>query len=588
MTTASATLYSATRGYDAVGNVVSENTQLGASTTTDNQLFCYNEQNQLTWGGATGTSPCNGAVSSGTLTTAYYTQAYTYDAQGRLTSASLGSYTYGDASHPHAVTAIGSGAYGASYDAAGDMTCRAPTSSVTCSGVPTGATLAYDAERRLAQWQNQPSSPTVQADYLYDGEGQRIEQWVSTNGVQTTTGYLMGGVEERASSGTITKYLGVKGLPMAIRVGSAGSLNYLATDGLNSVSVAVDASGNVVASQLYAPYGTARYSSGTMPTSKGFTGQRADVATGLDYYGARHYDPVAGQFVSADSVRQGLSRYAYVGGNPETATDPSGHLITRGPGGGTPDSTIKPCSGSGICDPGTGFTVPIGLVIHDKNTHQQVQCGSGGEDPCKKSATQYAKDQKSAYGNANDEGRFFGRLALAMGIIGGILLLLGGSMSAFAISSANAVLFYIAQIILGIGAALAALALPAGLIGTDFTTEFNDAGSASGMNQDVVWQAMAAVNGDLGVGGAGGFAGGGGSIAADVFAVLAATSKGASAVATAGAAAAALSSTVVTGGLITGAAAYTIAYGAGIAFMLGRTGSDFGAQECEVYIYMVC
>jgi len=55
----------------------------------------------------------------------------------------LGNYTYGDSSHPHAVTAIGSsGAYTASYDAAGDMTCRAPTSSVTCSGVPTGATLA--------------------------------------------------------------------------------------------------------------------------------------------------------------------------------------------------------------------------------------------------------------------------------------------------------------------------------------------------------------------------------------------------------------------------------------------------------------
>ena len=41
LTTASATLSSATRGYDAVGNVVSENTQLGSSTTTDNQVFCY-------------------------------------------------------------------------------------------------------------------------------------------------------------------------------------------------------------------------------------------------------------------------------------------------------------------------------------------------------------------------------------------------------------------------------------------------------------------------------------------------------------------------------------------------------------------
>ncbi len=312
-----------------MGNVISENTALGSASTTDNQLFCYDEQNRLVWAGATGTSPCNGNVSSGSLTSAYYSQAYTYDAQGRLTSGAIGSYTYGDSSHPHAVTSIGGGTYTASYDAVGDMTCRAPNSSQTCSGTPTGATMTYDAERRLSSWQNTPTSPTVQTAYLYDGEGQRIEAWQNTSGTQTTTGYLMGGVEERTNSGTITKYLGAKGLPTAIRVGTAGSLNYLATDGLGSVSVAVDGSGNVVASQLFGPYGASRYSNGTMPTSKGFTGQRADATTGLDYYGARYYDSAAGQFTSADSVSQGLSRYAYVGGNPETVTDPSGHLYAN-------------------------------------------------------------------------------------------------------------------------------------------------------------------------------------------------------------------------------------------------------------------
>lgn len=33
-----------------------------------------------------------------------------------------------------------------------------------------------------------------------------------------------------------------------------------------------------------------RYSSGSMPTAKGFTGQRADTATELDYYGAYGVD----------------------------------------------------------------------------------------------------------------------------------------------------------------------------------------------------------------------------------------------------------------------------------------------------------
>jgi RHS repeat-associated protein len=75
---------------------------------------------------------------------------------------------------------------------------------------------------------------------------------------------------------------------------------------------------------LYGPYGTGRYSSGTMPGSYGFTGQRADSATGLDYYVARYYDPMAGQFISADPAGDGLNRYAYVKGNPETLTDPTG------------------------------------------------------------------------------------------------------------------------------------------------------------------------------------------------------------------------------------------------------------------------
>lgn len=69
-----------------------------------------------------------------------------------------------------------------------------------------------------------------------------------------------------------------------------------------------------------------------MPTSKGYTGQRADAATGLDYYGARYYDPLVAQFTSADDVLPGdgldpwgLSRYAYVEGNPIARNDPSGH-----------------------------------------------------------------------------------------------------------------------------------------------------------------------------------------------------------------------------------------------------------------------
>jgi RHS repeat-associated protein len=96
---------------------------------------------------------------------------------------------------------------------------------------------------------------------------------------------------------------------------------------VGSASVALDGSGLPTASQLYAPYGGMRYQNGAMPTDYGFTGQRNDATTGLDYYGARYYDPTIGQFTSTDTMLAGgLNRYSYVGGNPISRTDPSGQM----------------------------------------------------------------------------------------------------------------------------------------------------------------------------------------------------------------------------------------------------------------------
>ena len=307
------TLFGSTRSYDAVGNVSTVATTL--STGTDYQAFCYDEQDRLTWAsGAPGAIPCGGTNGTGSLTSAYYTQSFSYDSLGRLTTGPLGSYTYGDGAHLHAATAVGS--YTASYDAAGDMQCRAPTGATTCTGTPTGATLTYDNARQLIAWTDNGSPASTDA-FAYDGEGNRVAQ--DANGATT---YYLGAWEEVTGS-TVTKYFPVGNLPTPEKVGTA--LYFLADDGLDSVQTALDGSGNSYARALYLPFGGARYTNGSMPTSKAFTGQRADTATGLDYYNARYYDPVLGQFASADSVNDGLNRYAYVGNNPETHNDPTGH-----------------------------------------------------------------------------------------------------------------------------------------------------------------------------------------------------------------------------------------------------------------------
>jgi RHS repeat-associated protein len=339
----SATMFASTPSYDAVNNVVSVATTLPGGT--DNQGFCYDEQDRLTWAGTSGNMPCGGTVTAGTLTAAAYSQTFGYDNMDRLTSGPAGSYTYGDSAHLHAATAVGTG-YTAQYGASGNMTCRAPTSSQTCAGTITGHKLTYDNEGRLTAWQNAQSSPTAMDNFLYDGEGHRVEQQSAASGVTTTTVYVGGVAELRtiAGSTTTTTYYTLGGQRVALAVN--GTLSYLASDLLGSTTVALDGAGNVTASQLYAPYGASRYSSGTMPTDRGFTGQHADAVTGLDYYNARYFDPTVGQFTSADTVFDGLNGYAYVGGNPETMTDPSGHRVdSQGGGGGCGWLTGGLCSG---------------------------------------------------------------------------------------------------------------------------------------------------------------------------------------------------------------------------------------------------
>jgi RHS repeat-associated protein len=326
-TAGSTTLFDQTATYDAAGDVAATGTTLPGGT--DSQAFCYDEQNRLTWAGSTGTPPCTGtAIAAGTLAAAQYTQGFTYDTMGRLATGPLGTYAYGDAAHAHAATAVGT-AYTASYDAAGDMTCRAPSGSSTCAGSsPTGAQLAYNSEGQLVSWQG----GGVADLFLYDCQGQRVAQQVTQGGATTTTVYV-GGLEAVTTSGSTTTtrtYYYAGGLRIA--TAANGAFSYLASDALGSTAVALSASGGATASQLYGPYGGLRYSSGTPPTDFGFTGQRADAATGLDYYGARYYDPAAGQFASADSATPGggydpwgLSRYAYTRGNPTSRTDPTGH-----------------------------------------------------------------------------------------------------------------------------------------------------------------------------------------------------------------------------------------------------------------------
>jgi RHS repeat-associated protein len=250
-----------------------------------------------------------------------------------------------DSAHPHQLSNLsqtsstptcsskGTVDYTGSYDSWGN------TTSQVRGGIT--RTLSYDGLDHLVRW---TSSVNSQEEWnLYDASGERVlrRTYDGTNTVLTVFAF---GVEEHAysysgsgSSDTNTSniyYYTLGGQELGTWDGtSPGSptTNFLLTDTLGSVVSSFNnlpnGAATVLGDQVYGPYGNRRVQQGTISTSKGFTGQFTDFVAGLDYYGARYYDPVVGVFVSADTVQgnaQGMNPYGYVGGNPETQTDPTG------------------------------------------------------------------------------------------------------------------------------------------------------------------------------------------------------------------------------------------------------------------------
>ncbi|MFH0837790.1 MAG: RHS repeat-associated core domain-containing protein, partial [Patescibacteria group bacterium] len=130
---------------------------------------------------------------------------------------------------------------------------------------------------------------------------------------------------------------------------------YFLTDHLGSVDAVLDEDGNVVERRDYLPYGSQRAVetfNGVPITDLGFTGKELDSETGLNYYGARYYDPITGRFITMDplllnldkmsqaqrnaflSNPRNLNMYSYVQNNPVNYVDPTGEWgVAAGLGG---------------------------------------------------------------------------------------------------------------------------------------------------------------------------------------------------------------------------------------------------------------
>ncbi len=245
-------------------------------------------------------------------------EAMTYDAIGRLRSTStLGDYRYDDPAHVHAMTSTTGGAR-RSYDANGNVTELAD---------PGGRHLAltWTTDDRLASVTDLQTAATY--GFVYDFEGHRVKK-VDPSG---TTLYFGPRVEIGPDHRMVKSYF-------------AGDRLVARFDGTTYKALVLDAAHNLrrmldswnlwdVERYDYRAFGAPLIATASgEPDSFGFAGARIDRSLGLVEMGARTYDPVTGQFLSADSVipslarPQSLNRYSYAENDPINYWDPSGHM----------------------------------------------------------------------------------------------------------------------------------------------------------------------------------------------------------------------------------------------------------------------
>jgi RHS repeat-associated protein len=120
--------------------------------------------------------------------------------------------------------------------------------------------------------------------------------------------------------------------------GTTLDVTFLHGDAAGSAVAATDRFGNVLWTRGYQPYGEFSSQTGSTGTSVSYSstrqffhGKALDGESGLQYFGARYYDPLLGRFMAIDPAPwnegnlQSFNRYAFANNNPLRFTDPDGN-----------------------------------------------------------------------------------------------------------------------------------------------------------------------------------------------------------------------------------------------------------------------
>ena len=267
--------------------------------------------------------------------TAAVQRDYTYTPLGQLKSWGGLNYTYDSTGD---VTAFPGGT-AQSFNAAGEITGSGP------SGATNETTYAYDAEgERTAttalgatmslgfDQAGRLTSYGSSATYTYNGDGLRATKSVTSDSGTDEHEYTWDvgqSVPSLLGDGADWFVYGPNGQPIeqipASGDGGSSKVTYLQADAQGSTRLLTDAHGDAVGAYSYGPYGRPYDNHWGVGTALQYDGQYTDAESGYQDLRDREYDPVTGEFLTADPDSPLThTPYSYAGDDPLDQQDPTG------------------------------------------------------------------------------------------------------------------------------------------------------------------------------------------------------------------------------------------------------------------------
>jgi RHS repeat-associated protein len=283
---------------------------------------------------------------------------FNYDNAANLTQNGTATLTYGaTVGGPHAVSTLHDSSTGLTaqyaYDADGNLSFKASSG----PGVNDFESYGYDANEHMTSYSySRIPGVSASAAYGYDESGARTTRTSTTKlGLAaenvTTVDREFEIDTARSKRKTFVFIDGRRVLSLERPVTTLTPEHQLQfhSDPLGTNRLITDETGAVVQRAFTKPFGDVyKVVDGggvdVTPSNRVsqylFTDHHSDVETGLEYFGARYYDPVAGRFVGFDPEQIGASGgttfdrlssipnyfdpYRYAANNPTTLVDPTG------------------------------------------------------------------------------------------------------------------------------------------------------------------------------------------------------------------------------------------------------------------------